>query len=153
MQPTTWTDELRAKVTLLWVSHSAAEISSILWEKDRVHKSRNAVIGLLHRLKLTSSDKLEVHPSSNNAHKPRQIAPRTGKISRRFEPRCIEVEPQHVNVIELSGCAFPYGGYVGPGIPETPITFCNHPKLNGSSYCGPHNAIVWVKPIKTWAAA
>jgi GcrA cell cycle regulator len=51
------------------------------------------------------------------------------------ELRCVEVNPRHLDLIELepNDCRAPYG--------DGPITFCGHPKREGSSYCGPHGAM------------
>lgn len=45
--------------------------------------------------------------------------------------RCVEVDPLHVNLLDLQPeqCRWPYG--------EGPYTFCGHPAVFGS-YCGPH---------------
>jgi hypothetical protein len=56
-KPSIWTEELIAKISLLWQTNSASEIASILWKQDRVAFTRNAVVGKLHRLKLTVKDK------------------------------------------------------------------------------------------------
>ena len=48
-----WTPEPKAKVARLWEKHSDSVISRILWEEDRVSFSRNAIIGLRHRMGTT----------------------------------------------------------------------------------------------------
>jgi hypothetical protein len=45
-----WTSELKEKVTRLWEKHSDSVIASILRAEDGVSFSRNAIIGLRHRL-------------------------------------------------------------------------------------------------------
>jgi GcrA cell cycle regulator len=56
------------------------------------------------------------------------------------ELRCVEVNPRHLDLIELepNDCRAPYG--------DGPITFCGHPKREGSSYCGPHWALFREEP-------
>jgi GcrA cell cycle regulator len=50
--------------------------------------------------------------------------------------RCVGITPRLIPLIELKAddCRYPYGGDKD----GEPITFCGHPKLPGSSYCGPH---------------
>ena len=50
--------------------------------------------------------------------------------------RCVGINPRLISLIELKAgdCRYPYGGDKD----GEPITFCGHPKLAGSSYCGPH---------------
>lgn len=45
-----WTDVLKAKALNLHKTHSASVIAGILLKEDRVSFSRNAVIGVLHRM-------------------------------------------------------------------------------------------------------
>jgi GcrA cell cycle regulator len=50
--------------------------------------------------------------------------------------RCVDVSPRHLPLVELerNDCRYPYGGEEdGSG-----ITFCGHPRRDGSSYCTPH---------------
>lgn len=54
--------------------------------------------------------------------------------------RCVEIEPRHLSLFDLKedNCRYPYGGW-----PEnTPVTFCAHPKRDGSSYCAVHAELV-----------
>lgn len=55
--------------------------------------------------------------------------------------RCVEVEPRNLKLIDLetSDCRFPYG--------DSEITFCGHPVIDGSSYCGPHHGLCREKPL------
>lgn len=50
--------------------------------------------------------------------------------------RCVEIEPRHLVLIELEvgDCRYPYGG----DEEGEPITFCGHPRREGSSYCTAH---------------
>ncbi|HXI40262.1 MAG TPA: GcrA family cell cycle regulator, partial [Bryobacteraceae bacterium] len=52
-----WTEALSDKITLLWETQSATEIASTLGVEDKIYVTRNAVVGKLHRLKLTINNK------------------------------------------------------------------------------------------------
>ena len=56
--------------------------------------------------------------------------------------RCVEIVPRNVSLIDLEpgDCRYPYGGH------DDPITFCGHPKREGSSYCVPHHALTSEEP-------
>lgn len=65
---------------------------------------------------------------------------RPPKLARiKVEPaklRCVEVSPRHLALVELerNDCRYPYGG----DEEGEAITFCGHPRREGSSYCSPH---------------
>lgn len=46
--------------------------------------------------------------------------------------RCAEIDPLHISLLDLKpeDCRWPYG--------DRDFTFCGHPQLEGSSYCGAH---------------
>ena len=50
--------------------------------------------------------------------------------------RCVEVDPRHLDLIELErgDCRYPHGG----DLEGETITFCGRPRRKGSSYCTPH---------------
>jgi GcrA cell cycle regulator len=50
--------------------------------------------------------------------------------------RCVAITPRHLSLIDLEAndCRYPYGG----DIEGEPITFCGHPRRDGSSYCASH---------------
>jgi GcrA cell cycle regulator len=50
--------------------------------------------------------------------------------------RCVGVTPRLLPLVDLGpgDCRYPYGG----DKEGEAITFCGHPRLPGSSYCGPH---------------
>ena len=50
--------------------------------------------------------------------------------------RCVGITPRLLALVDLEAgdCRYPYGGDKD----GEPITFCGHPRLPGSSYCGPH---------------
>ena len=51
------------------------------------------------------------------------------------ELRCVDVSPRHLSLVELEAgdCRYPYGG----DEEGEAITFCGHPRREGSSYCAP----------------
>jgi GcrA cell cycle regulator len=53
--------------------------------------------------------------------------------------RCVEITPRHLSLLDLEpgDCRYPYGGDKD----GEAITFCGHPKQDGSSYCTPHLAL------------
>jgi GcrA cell cycle regulator len=50
--------------------------------------------------------------------------------------RCVAITPRHLALIDLEegDCRYPYGGDAD----NEPITFCGHPRREGSSYCTSH---------------
>jgi GcrA cell cycle regulator len=50
--------------------------------------------------------------------------------------RCVGITPRLLALLDLepADCRYPYGGDKD----GEAITFCGHPRLPGSSYCGPH---------------
>ena len=50
--------------------------------------------------------------------------------------RCVGIEPRHLSLLELEArdCRYPYGG----DRDNEAITFCGHPRQEGSSYCTAH---------------
>ncbi len=50
--------------------------------------------------------------------------------------RCVEIAPRHLSLVDLEAgdCRYPYGGDED----GEAITFCGHPRREGSSYCTPH---------------
>src|SRR5579871_5866054 len=50
--------------------------------------------------------------------------------------RCVAITPRHLSLIDLEDgdCRYPYGG----DLDGDPITFCGHPRRDGSAYCVSH---------------
>ncbi|MFZ0765802.1 MAG: GcrA family cell cycle regulator, partial [Bradyrhizobium sp.] len=50
--------------------------------------------------------------------------------------RCVAITPRHLALVDLEvdDCRYPYGG----DAEGEPITFCGHPRHEGSSYCLSH---------------
>jgi GcrA cell cycle regulator len=114
--------------------------------------SRSAAIGRGKRLGLGGPQRQDKSPKPPRAIKPRLRNGHERRISRPRRPmpilesvktvnepvklRCVEIDPRHLTLIELErgDCRYPYGGdHEGDA-----ITFCGHPRRDGSSYCTPH---------------
>lgn len=143
-----WTDELVDELTRLYATGiSCADIGA------QLGFSRNAIIGKSRRIDLPP-------PANRKVAKPRErkvltVEPaghghyRVRESRAKVEPtklRCVEVAPRNIPLSELADndCRF---------IPGDDHLYCANPQFPGSSYCGPHHAIMWIKPIKTWARA
>lgn len=115
----------------------AEQLSCSAISKQIVGKSRNAVIGRIHRMGLTGREPVQ-RPSRNatrrvSGRKPgglTSVTLRRAKIDMP-ELRCDAVEPLHIGLGDLTedNCHWPYG--------DGPFTFCGHVKFQGS-YCAPH---------------
>lgn len=148
----TWTEDRVAELTKLYAEGYSAGIIG-----EKLGLSRNAIIGKIYRLKL-------VMPA-NRITRQRVAAPKVAKPANRsiirivrsngnsssvrtmttveteqYKLRCVEIEPRHLPLIdlELGDCRYPYGDDV--------VTFCGHPKQDGSSYCVQHHFICNEKP-------
>jgi GcrA cell cycle regulator len=62
--------------------------------------------------------------------------PTTVERAATLQLRCVAITPRHVALVDLepSDCRYPYGG----DAEGEPITFCGHPRREGSSYCLAH---------------
>jgi GcrA cell cycle regulator len=115
--------------------------------------TRNATIGRARRMGLAGVaetgrskkprklDFLSIRKLRKNSRKHR--AAKSGllqrpvlKRARAPKLRCVGIEPRHLKLIELEAldCRYPYGGDKD----NEAITFCGHPRREGSSYCAPH---------------
>lgn len=134
---------------------SFSQIADLLNGKFGTAYTRNSTIGKASRLGLKSLNPSGVTFASKKPRQPRKS--RAGekrkyvrathnsttalRIVREVaieQLRCVEVVPQHVALLDLTGCAYPYG--------DGPFTFCNHEKFAGSSYCPKHHFLCWVPP-------
>lgn len=140
-----WTPEHDATLTQLRKEgYSCAVIARELWGRHRATYSRNAVIGRANRLGLSADH----GPKSFKPKRPHRVTPvrstpflTTPKFSREETVlRCVEIVSRNLSLMDLepTDCRYPYG--------DGPISFCGHPKKDGSSYCAPHHHLVWVKP-------
>lgn len=114
--------------------------------------SRSAAIGRARRLGLSGPGRPDspghwVRPPAKakkrRPHKPRErhapeFARETPASERKETPRlrCVGIVPRHLRLVDLEpvDCRYPYGGDED----GEAITFCGHPRRQGSSYCTPH---------------
>lgn len=123
-----WSEKAVANLTRLWADgFTCSQIG------EQLGFTRNAVVGKVHRLDLPLPEgKKQINRATGIQYKKRAVAETI--------LRCVEIVPRGLTLMDLepNDCRFPYGGYVGEGLPELPLTFCGHPKQAGSSYCTPH---------------
>lgn len=139
-----WTKARIARVT---------ELFHIGWTGGRIANdigaTRNAVIGKMKRLKLKREGRNDPIPV---VRKPRAVEqkPRVKIASVNsnsnamrvqehhatpYQPKTVDdVESRNIPLLELrkNDCRYPIGD---------PPLFCGHPKVEGSSYCGPHTRL------------
>lgn len=140
---------------------SYAQIAKTLNARFATSYTRNAALGRATRLGLRSADPkwaVKAHVEQlalkrmNQANSPktrvsdRELVSAIAAGSRPAKPphltlepvklRCVDVSPRHLSLVELeaNSCRYPYGG----DRDDEPITFCGHPRRQGSSYCVPH---------------
>jgi GcrA cell cycle regulator len=132
---------------------SFSEIARALNARFGTGYSRNAAIGRARRMGLASPGRIRQiklpkppkAPKSSAArpHKRRETASSgiSAKANLRervaaLQLRCVAINPRHLSLVELevADCRYPYGG----DAEGEPITFCGHPRRDGSSYCASH---------------
>jgi GcrA cell cycle regulator len=154
MQSTSWAAEhCELLREYLAKGMSFSEAAAAINAKFDTTYTRNAAIGRARRMGLSGPEQ----PSDGFAHWPKR--PPRAKASRlqpprerhvpeflrpmpvfdrveQPEPRCVEIVPRHLALIELEAgdCRYPYGG----DEEGEAITFCGHSRREGSSYCAPH---------------
>jgi GcrA cell cycle regulator len=137
---------------------AAAEIN----DKFGTSFTRNAAIGRAHRLGLCQAKFVPKREPTRSAKPAPTVKRRATRVVRpngnsdmrqvlecpEPEPlRCVEVVPLNMDILDLAhdGCRYPYG--------DGPFTFCGHPQISGSSYCGPHWALTNARSRGTNEAA
>jgi GcrA cell cycle regulator len=130
---------------------SFAEIARALNERFGTAYSRNAAIGRARRLGLSVPMR---ERAARPLNKPKQVdarrirelrarkvakaAPKLTTVERAatLQLQCVAITPRHVALVNLDpgDCRYPYGG----DAEGEPITFCGHPRHEGSSYCLSH---------------
>ena len=160
MQSTNWAPEHSDALREYLVrGMSYSEIADAINAKFKTVYSRNAAIGRAKRMGLAGPDRPDGPDRRKDLPKhwpmlaPKAQAARLHKLRERYhsefmrpmpifeaaEPvklRCVEIDPRHLSLIELEAgdCRYPYGGDED----GEAITFCGHPRRQGSSYCAPH---------------
>jgi GcrA cell cycle regulator len=153
-----WNDETIELLKSLWPNQSSSQIAAQM----PFPCSRNMVIGKAHRLGLSIENKTAIHPLTRNTVRQSKQKANGEKNTfirivrkngigmvvadtpvRTFKPRCVEIVPLNIGLLELEphSCRFPFGGDDG-----APITFCGHTKMENSSYCVPHKDLTTAPP-------
>jgi GcrA cell cycle regulator len=130
---------------------SFAEIARALNDRFGTAYTRNAAIGRARRLGLSVPVRLQsasvMNPSKRpDARRIRELRarslvppaakPTTFERAAALQLRCVAITPRHLALVDLEAndCRYPYGG----DAEGEPITFCGHPRHEGSSYCLSH---------------
>jgi GcrA cell cycle regulator len=116
--------------------------------------SRNAAIGRANRLGLQCQERPKAKKKPR-VYKPRQrservrIIPANGNsnamrvvstvVVEQMRLRCVEIIPINLTLAQIDDTQCRY-------IAGDDHLYCGHPKMVGSSYCGPHHFLVWEKP-------
>jgi GcrA cell cycle regulator len=154
MQSINWAPEHSAALReYLAKGMSYSEIANAINAKFKTAYSRNAAIGRAKRMGLAGPDQRKDLPKHWPTPPPKVQQPRLRKPRKRYAPefmrptpifertdtdklRCVEIDPRHLSLTDLErgDCRYPYGG----DEEGEAITFCGHPRRQGSSYCAPH---------------
>lgn len=120
-----WTDEMDSRLREL----KAEGLSATLIGRE-MGKSRNAIIGRMHRLGLCGA-------STKRAYGPRRPKQHRINIARIFRPIVPKPESLGFSIIDLPPhcCKFAEG--------DSPYTFCGQPTLEGLSWCPYHCSVVF----------
>ncbi|HLX16598.1 MAG TPA: GcrA family cell cycle regulator [Bradyrhizobium sp.] len=129
-----------------------SQIADALNARFNTDYSRNAAIGRARRMGLSGPAKPD-RPARPPKRQPKARAPGAKKPQSRvpaaprsrlqvlkraaaLKLRCVGIVPRHLALIDLEvgDCRYPYGG----DEEGEPITFCGHPRREGSSYCTSH---------------
>jgi GcrA cell cycle regulator len=153
---TWWSDDHCNELTgLLATGMIYREIARTINEKFGTNFSKNSVVGKVTRLGLTPPPKPKAPPyvrkpkararrdilcivsANSNSNAMRVVR---SVILEQAKLRCVEIVPRHLSLIDLEpgDCRYPYGDDI--------VTFCGHPKQDGSSYCTPHHVLCNEKP-------
>lgn len=150
-----WTEETRAFVRERWADgQSASEISSAVSDRFGVRKTRNAIIGYIHRAGLSRNAppsaravqaahaRAAVRARRERAAKPRKVkTPPLEPMSLR-KALILSLEPLNdstrVDAIARRQCRFIHGD------PAKQWAFCGRTKQAGSPYCEHHTQLCYV---------
>ena len=129
---------------------SFAEAALAINKKFGSDYTRSAAIGRARRMGLVVRPKPRrigpkqaprakaPHPSRSREQLDGELQPPAAPLQRAkpVNLRCVGITPRLLALVDLepADCRYPYGGDKEGEV----ITFCGHPRLPGSSYCGPH---------------
>src|SRR5271167_900573 len=128
-----------------------SEIANAINARFNTDYSRNAAIGRAKRMGLSGPERPDrparlkpqpkLNPKRLNKMRARALSvprPRMKVLERAaaLNLRCVGIAPRHLSLLELEDgdCRYPYGG----DREGEAITFCGHPRREGSSYCTSH---------------
>ena len=150
MQSTDWAEEhSKALREFLQSGMSYSRIADAINAKFKTAYSRNATIGRAKRMGLPGPDRPWNWPKPTlSAEAPRlhRLRERLASESSRPMPALESVEPVDLCCVEIihavfhcwisnpGDCRYPYGG----DEEGEAITFCGHPRRQGTSYCAAH---------------
>lgn len=150
MQASDWAPEhCQALREYLARGLSFAEIAKEINARFGTAYTRNAALGRSKRMGLAGPERPRNRPKAPAKPKTPKVRmpcqrkagepPRPAAVPARPEPvrlRCVGISPRLLPLVELEAgdCRYPYGG----DKENEAITFCGHPRLEGSSYCEPH---------------
>ncbi len=147
-----WAEEhSRALREYLEKGLSFSRIANAINARFNTAYSRNATIGRARRMGLSGPGRVDISVARKAQPKPRlarlrkrrasalapsRPKPAVRKRAAKLRLRCVGVVPRHLSLLELErgDCRYPYGGEVE----GEAITFCGHPRREGSSYCVAH---------------
>ncbi len=130
---------------------SFSEIANAINARFSTAYSRNATIGRARRLGLSAPERPDrpSRPKPQPQPSPARLKKMRARLSAEPRPkrvvleraaalqlRCVGIVPRHLSLLELEpcDCRYPYGG----DEEGEAITFCGHPRREGSSYCVSH---------------
>jgi GcrA cell cycle regulator len=128
-----------------------SEVARSLNDRFGTAYTRNAAIGRARRMGLSVPQRLNPASAFPALKKPdaRRIFEKRARIlsgppaklttlerAAVLQLRCVAITPRHLALVDLGpgDCRYPYGG----DMEGEPITFCGHPRRDGSSYCVSH---------------
>jgi len=149
-----WTEEhSRALREYLEKGLSFSEITNAINARFNTAYSRNAAIGRARRMGLAGPARPDrparLRPKSKPKPKPARLHKGGARVlaeprfplpvserAAALKLRCVGIVPRHLTLIDLEpgDCRYPYGG----DAEGEAITFCGHPRREGSSYCVSH---------------
>ncbi len=145
MNPQGWPEEKKAHLGALWIEktedgadrYSTAEMAHIL------HVTKNAAIGMAHRMGLKRSS--PIMPIGQGRNNGRRYIPRAPKTTLPVDgpallAAVIPPRPKEIRVPTGGPCCWPMGE---PG--TRAFRYCEDPSLAGKPYCVAHCKVAYVR--------
>lgn len=155
MESTAWPAPALATLTRLWgEGKSGSEIARAVYEQHGLRKSRNAVIGVVHRARLpkrsiatTSRAQRRANGSASATKRQRRFNPGPkSKVKPMPEPKPHAAEPESRAVPLAMLGAFECHWVTDPTRFEQ--RYCGHPVVLGAKYCPHHEQRSRVPAVK-----